>query len=135
MGLDRNDAFLRELLDRARAEDLPVRVARADLEAGDGLPLRAGSCGVLMVFRFLHRPLAPALVEALAPGGLLLYETFTIDQKDVPQGPSREAFLLKRGELPRLFPELWHVHHWEGWTAGPRPSALARLVARRRGSA
>jgi hypothetical protein len=131
VGIDRDAARLRELQETARARRLAIAPVRADLETGRGLPLRPGSCGAVLVFRYLHRPLAPAIAEALAPGGLLLYETFTIHQKDLPYGPSRAEFLLGEGELPRLFAGLEVVSHWEGWTQGDRPAALARLAARR----
>jgi hypothetical protein len=87
---------------------------------------------VILVFRFLFRGLAPALAEALAPGGLLLYETFTAAQRALGRGPRRADFLLEPGELPRLFPMLDVIEHWEGQTEGPEPECLARLTARRR---
>ncbi len=83
------------------------------------------------MFRFLFRPLAAAIVEALAPGGLLLYETFTIRQRDLGQKPTNAAFLLQEGELPEMFGALRILSYWEGVTEGPQPEALARLVARR----
>lgn len=131
IGIDRNPAFLAELRGRARAGALPVTPVRSDLEAGLGLPLAPGRCGALLVFRYLHRPLAPAIAEALRPGGLLLYETFTIHQRDLGHGPRNADFLLRDGELPTLFPQLEVLSHWEGIGGGERPSALARLVARR----
>jgi hypothetical protein len=132
VGIDRDAASLRELAATAREQALRVTPVRADLETGHGLPLRPGRCGALLVFRYLHRPLAPAIAEALAPGGLLLYETFTIHQKDLPYGPSRPDFLLREGELPQLFAGLDIVSCWEGSSDGERPLALARLAARRR---
>ena len=89
---------------------------------------------MILVFRFLFRPLAPAIVEALAPGGLLLYETFTIHQRDLGEGPRNPAFLLHDGELPELFARLETASHWEGLTPGPAPQALARLAARKPGA-
>ena len=47
---------------------------------------------------YLHRPLFPALVEALAPGGLLVYETFTRAQAARGK-PTNPDFLLESGEL------------------------------------
>jgi tellurite methyltransferase len=133
VGLDRSRAFLSELATTARAEKLPVALARTDLESGHGIPLRPGSCGAVLVFRYLFRPLAGAIQALLAPGGLLLYETFTIHQRKLGHGPSNEAFLLLPGELPTLFPGLQVQHHWEGTTPGPRPWALARLAATKPG--
>ncbi len=131
VGLDRNADALRALAGAARARGLPVAPLRWDLETGHALPLAPGRFAAVLVFRYLHRPLADALAAALRPGGLLLYETFTIHQRDLPQGPSNPAFLLEPGELPRLFPGLRVEAHWEGRTPGPRPAALARLAARR----
>jgi hypothetical protein len=131
VGIDRDAGALRELAATARERALRVTPVRADLETGHGLPLQPGGCGALLVFRYLHRPLTRAIAEALAPGGPLLYETFTIHQKDLPYGPSRPEFLLREGELPRLFGGLDIESCWEGWSDGERPLALARLVARR----
>ena len=72
-----------------------------------------------------------ALVRALVPGGLLLYETFTRDQPVHGWGPRRPEFLLEPGELLRLFSDLEVVHHDEAPISEPRPEASARLVARR----
>jgi hypothetical protein len=83
------------------------------------------------VFRFLFRPLAGAIEAALAPGGLLLYETFTIHQRSLGQGPRNPAFLLDPGELRTLFPKLEVLAYWEGLAADPEPEAVARLTAQR----
>ena len=85
----------------------------------------------VVVFRYLFRPLARRLVDSLRPGGLLLYETFTIQQRKVPYGPDNPAFLLQPGELAGLFPGLEVLEHGEGWTPDPRPLALAHLLARK----
>ena len=104
---------------------------QADLEAAAQIPLRPGSCAAVLVFRYLHRPLARGIVEVLAPGGLLLYETFTLDQRKLGYGPKNEGFLLKPNELAGLFPGLETLSYWEGTTADEKPAAVARLVARR----
>ena len=131
LGLDRNAARLRELQAEARARRLPLLPVRSDLETAYGIPVRSGSCGAVLVFRFLFRPLVRSICEALAPGGLLLYETFTIHQRDLSQKPTNKAFFLQEGELPELFGPLQILSYWEGLTEGPRPEAMARLVARK----
>jgi SAM-dependent methyltransferase len=130
LGIDRDAEALAALRERARAGRLPVRGVRADLEAA-AFPLRPESCGALLVFRYLHRPLAPALSAALRPGGLLVYETFTVHQRELGTGPRNPAFLLEPGELPRLFPELEVVSRGEQITGGEHASATARLFARK----
>ena len=99
VALDRNACFLAELQAAAARRQLPVTLVRTDLETGLGLPVRPGSCGAILVFRFLFRPLAPDICAALTAGGLLLYETFTIRQRDLGYGPGNPDFLLRDGEL------------------------------------
>lgn len=132
LGLDRDSAALGELQAQARRRRLPLLAVCADLETSHGIPVRSASCGAILVFRFLFRPLARAICQTLAPGGLLLYETFTIRQRDLGQKPTNEAFLLQEGELEASFGELQILSYWEGLSEGPRPDALARLVARKR---
>jgi hypothetical protein len=108
-----------------------VRGVRADLETVHGLALRPKSCGAVLVFRYLHRTLAPAISALLRPGGLLLYETFMKDQRNLGYGPTNPAFLLAPGELRELFPGLAILAYEEGRSRGVRPEALASLAAQR----
>jgi tellurite methyltransferase len=63
------------------------------------------SYDVIVVSYFLERKLAPALIRALQPGGLLFYQTHIRDKVD-DSGPANEAFLLARNELLSLFSDL-----------------------------
>jgi hypothetical protein len=131
VGIERDAEALAALRAAARERRAALSALRADLEAGLGIPVRPASCGGILVFRFLFRPLARAIESALAPGGILLYETFTIDQRSLGYGPKNAAFLLEPDELPGLFPGLEVLHYSEGVREGPRPEALARLTGRR----
>lgn len=135
VAVDRDPGVLGALAHRARARGLPgsaLLPVRADLETPRGIPVRPESCGAVLVFRFLYRPLASAIHDALAPGGLLLYETFTIRQRDLPYGPGNPAFLLGEGELPELFPGLEVLESREGpEERDGRVWHLAALAARK----
>lgn len=131
IGVDRNPALLAELRAAARERGLRVDAVRADLENLSELPLKPECCAAILVFRFLFRPLAPRIEEALLPGGLLLFETFTVHQAEFATGPRNPAFLLAEGELPKLFPGLEVLAFWEGVTDDPTPAAVARLAARK----
>jgi SAM-dependent methyltransferase len=65
------------------------------------LPLRERAFDLILGFRYLERALFPVLARLLAPGGLLLWETFTVEQARFGR-PVRREFLLERGELPGL---------------------------------
>jgi SAM-dependent methyltransferase len=131
VGVDRNRGFLADLRAAAHARRLRVDAIRADLEKPREFPFAPGCCGAILVFRFLFRPIAPRIEEALRPGGLLLYETFTVHQHELPGGPRNPAFLLAEGELPELFPSLEILESWEGISEGNAPTAVARLAARK----
>jgi SAM-dependent methyltransferase len=70
----------------------------ADLEDGSPFPLAGRRFAGVVVVNYLHRPLLPALVAAVAPGGALLYETFMTGQEELGR-PRNPDFLLRPGEL------------------------------------
>ena len=79
---------------------------------------------LVLVFHYLHRPLFPALVRALAPGGLLLYETFTAEQalRGKPKNPD---FLLEPGELRKSVASLVVLREREGEFEGRMVAGVA----------
>jgi SAM-dependent methyltransferase len=97
VAVDRDADAMRALNEAARARHLPLRIEVRDLEGG-ATPFHSSTYDVIVVVHYLHRPLFPALIEALAPNGLLLYETFTTAQAARGK-PTNPDFLLKPGEL------------------------------------
>jgi SAM-dependent methyltransferase len=97
--IDRNPEAVAALNDRARAAGLAVAGVVVDLEAGDA-DLGRDAYDVIVVVHYLHRALFPALLAALMPGGVLVYETFTTAQAARGR-PTNPAFLLEPGELRR----------------------------------
>jgi SAM-dependent methyltransferase len=65
-------------------------------------PPPAHSYDVIVVSRFLHRPLIPNIVAALKSSGLVFYQTF-IQEKTGDIGPSNPEYLLAENELLKLF--------------------------------
>jgi SAM-dependent methyltransferase len=74
-----------------------VRCVQADLEA-EPLPFEAGSFDAVMVTNYLYRPRFSEICDLLAPGGLLIYETFALGNERYGR-PSNPDFLLQPGEL------------------------------------
>lgn len=83
----------------------------------------------LVVTNYLWRPLFPVIMESLAPGGFLIYETFSLGNETVGK-PSRPDFLLKPGELLTCFPGLRTIAFEDGFLADP-PRFIQRIVAQR----
>ena len=103
----------------------------ADIENG-AWPLGGRSFDAVVVTNYLWRPLFPALRAALAPGGVLLYETFAVGNETVGR-PSRPEFLLGHGELLTAAEGLRIVAYEDGFLADPE-RFVQRLAAVRSGS-
>ena len=110
--VDRDGEAMAALDAHARLRGIPIRTSCIDLEA-DAVDLGVDEYGTIAVFNYLHRPLMSALVRALCPAGVLLYETFTTRQRERGH-PRNPAFLLTDGELPRLVAPLSVLHQREG---------------------
>ena len=100
------------------------------------LPLRAASVHAMLVTNFLERAMFEDLKALLAPGGFLVYETYTVDHRQLVEAgraraPASAAYLLEAGELLRLVAPLEILDEREGHVideAGERfcASVLAR---------
>jgi dihydroneopterin aldolase len=135
--VDRDEQALAQLSATARARRLSGISSRVlDLERQ---PLQELSLGheayeVIVVFFYLNRPLFPALIDALKPGGVLLYETFTVDNHIRHQHPKRREFCLAHCELVSLTPGLRILHYDEGLHEGTSESEsvyTAQLAAQK----
>ncbi|MFC5497814.1 class I SAM-dependent methyltransferase [Caenimonas terrae] len=89
----------------------------ADIENGPW-PLPGRRFAGVVVTNYLWRPLLPAIVDSVAPGGVLLYETFAAGNESVGK-PSRPDFLLQPGELLRVCPGLRVVGYEDGFIGQP----------------
>jgi SAM-dependent methyltransferase len=122
-GVDRDEAALAPL--RPLAE-----IVLADLESGPW-PLPDRRFDGIVVTNYLHRPLLATLVDSLAPGGVLVYETFALGNERFGK-PSNPDFLLAPGELLEAVRGRLRVVAYEDRVIDtPRPAAIQRLCARR----
>jgi tellurite methyltransferase len=110
----------------AKDKGVEVHIHRVDLEQEEGLPPASERYGAILVFRYLHRPLIPWVRNALAQGGILLYETFTVDQARFGR-PKNPDHLLKPRELLGWFEDWQVLHYFEGIKENP-DRAVAQLV-------
>ena len=107
-----------------------VRFLQANLEDGSPWPLSGERFQGIVVANYLHRPLFPVLAQSLAPGGVLIYETFMLGNERYGK-PSNPAFLLRPGELWEAFAGLHIIAFEQGVAALPKPAMIQRLCALR----
>jgi SAM-dependent methyltransferase len=102
----------------------------ADIENGPW-PFTGRQFDAVVVTNYLWRALMPTLLASLAPGGVLIYETFTQGNETVGK-PSRPDFLLRSGELLKVCSGLRIVAFEDGFQAGPEgqsPRFVQRIAA------
>jgi SAM-dependent methyltransferase len=102
----------------------------ADIENGPW-PLTSGGqprqFDAVIVTNYLWRPLFPLMTQSVAPGGILIYETFAIGNETVGK-PSRPDFLLQPAELLRAFGMMRIVAFEDGFLDEP-PRFVQRIAA------
>ena len=108
-----------------------LEIMQYDLEDGSPWPLGQRRFAAVVVVNYLYRPLLPAIVRAVAPGGLLLYDTFAVGNEAFGR-PSNPDFLLRPGELPTAVEgELTVLDYFHGRIETPKPAMRQQLCARR----
>ena len=146
-GVDRDAQALAGLADRVGTADMvgtpgvaeppgpeaaqrPVELLHADLE-NNPWPLPERRFDAVVVTNYLWRPLWPFILDSLAPGGLLIYETFCVGHERHGR-PSRPEFLLHPGELLQVSQGLRVLCYEDGYLDHP-PRLVQRICARRAG--
>ena len=110
-----------------------AETVEADVEDGPW-PLAGRQFAAVIVTNYLWRPLFPRILACVAPGGVLLHETFAQGNETVGK-PSRPDFLLAPGELLRAYAsELRTLAYEDGFLDAP-PRFVQRIAAIRPGSA
>lgn len=125
--IDISTRGLKLAAESARRHNAAVNWIAADL---DEFTPADNAYDLVLVFRFLDRRRVPRLTQrALRPGGILIYETYTVAHLARSGSPMQNpAFALSRDEMPRLFPELELVEYAEVELAD---RSVARFVGRK----
>ena len=130
--LDIADVPIAALQDVALKQQLSIQAEVRDVEANPPLP---ETFDVIVVSYFLDRGIIPALIQALKPGGLIFYQTFT-HQRVSDRGPQRAEFRLADQELLHLFSELQVLFYREEGCVGDVQNGFrdeAMLIGRKKG--
>ncbi len=120
-------------LSRIRGLDVQgdFRTREIDLEDGSPFPFAPDSFDGVVVTNYLFRPILPQIVQAVAAGGVLIYETFALGNERFGR-PSNPDFLLAPGELLDAVAGQLRVLAYEDLIVDtPKPAAVQRICARR----
>lgn len=123
-GVDRDQLALRPLAELGE-------VIAADIESGPW-PLQDRQFDLVVVTNYLWRPLLPRILDAVAPGGRLVYETFASGHERLGR-PSRPDFLLQPGELLLACRGLQVLAYESGQL--PAPERVVQRIAAQRDAA
>jgi 2-polyprenyl-3-methyl-5-hydroxy-6-metoxy-1,4-benzoquinol methylase len=129
VALDRDGLKLGRARERAASAGVAIDWREMDLE-GEWPEL--GTFDAVLVFNYLDRASMQRILRLVAPGGLLMMETFLEAQREAGWGPTSDSHLLRRGELARLVVPLTVVHGREAVEPvdSGRWQAVASIVAR-----
>jgi SAM-dependent methyltransferase len=123
--VDRDISKLADLRGHPRAE-----LIEADLEDGGPFRLAGRSFARVVIVNYLHRPLTTYFLNAISPGGMLIYETFAVGNERFGK-PSNPDFLLQPGELLNVAAAggLRVLAYEDLVVQEPRPAAIQRIAA------
>lgn len=134
-GIDRNADALRDLQAEAQQAGMSsITTESIDLEVDPQHPPDLGTAlyDVIIVFFYLYRPLFPQLVRALKSSGVIMYETFLLENHIQRQHPRRKEFCLEPNELLTYFQGFRILHYDEGDHEGSSARAFtARILAQK----
>ena len=119
----------RPLEQQAKDFDTASQIWLVDFEQGGAEPLSGKQFDAILVFNYLHRPLMKSIKQAVKPGGLILYETFTVDQPRFGK-PTNPDYLLQQGELSACFSD-WKILVYREGERGDPICAKASLIAQK----
>lgn len=127
-GVDASPEAIAGALEAARKAGVTIQAQVADLEGE--YQIKPGFYDVITCFHYLQRSLIPQIKTGLKKGGLVVYETFIVDQVRFGK-PRNPDYLLKHNELLDLFRDFRCLRYREGVMAGEK--AVAGIIAEKVG--
>ena len=126
--VDISDRGLKKAQKLARDKGVKINTLLVDL---DQYQIEKEKYDLIANFYFLRRGLIPKIKKGLKKGGRVIFETYTLEQKNVgTEGPKDPKYFLKSNELLRLFKDFRLLFYREGiFKEGGRRKAVASLIA------
>lgn len=125
-GIDISSEAVNGALESARKAGIAIRAQIADLEKN--YRIEKGVYDVIICFNYLQRSLIPRIKDGLRRGGMVVYETFIVDQAQFGK-PKNPNYLLKYNELLDMFGDFRCLRYREGIIESHR--AIAGIIAQK----
>ncbi len=123
-GVDISPEAVSSALELVRNSLVNLRTQGADLE--NNYHIKKGSYEVIICFNYLQRSLIPQIKDGLRKGGMVVYETFIVDQARFGK-PKNPDYLLRHNELLDMFRDFRCLRYREGIVEGRK--AVASIIA------
>jgi tellurite methyltransferase len=124
-GIDISHEDIQQALNIAQERGLKINAHVVDIEGSD-YSIEKDAYDLIICFNYLYRPLIPMIKEGLRKGGMVIYETYLVEQAEYGK-PKNPAYLLKHNELLDLFRDFRCLRYREGMIEGR--GFVASLVA------
>jgi tellurite methyltransferase len=125
-GVDISSEAVRSALDQAREAGVTLKARVADLKSD--YHIEKSAYDVIICFNYLQRSFITQIKDGLRVGGIVVYETFTVDQAQFGK-PKNPDYLLKYNELLTLFRDFRCLYYREGIVEERK--ALASIIAKK----
>jgi 2-polyprenyl-3-methyl-5-hydroxy-6-metoxy-1,4-benzoquinol methylase len=125
-GVDKNEEAVKACLTSAKTRGLKLIVRTVDLEK---YQVSQNHYDLIICFYYLQRSLIPQIRPALKPGGMVVYETFLIDNHLQFGHPKHREFCFEHNELLNFFRDFRVLFYHEGMIEGG--TAAAQIVAQK----
>jgi len=125
-GVDRSPEAVNMARQSSREAGVTIRAQIADLESN--YQIEKGAYDVIICFNYLQRSLIPQIKDGVCQGGMVVYETFIIDQAHFGQ-PHNPDYLLKHNELLDMFRNFRCLCYREGIIENKK--AVASIIAQK----
>ena len=124
-GVDISKEAISTALRLAQETNVNINAKVVDLEK---YSIDKESYEVIICFNYLQRSLIPQIKYGLVKGGIVVYETFIIDQAQFGR-PKNPDYLLRHNELLDMFSDFRCLRYQEGILKGPK--AIASIIAQK----
>ena len=126
--IDYSSVAVSQLQSFVKQESLAVTVKQEDLTA---YRIPEGTYDLIINFNYLERSLIPQMIKGLKPSGMILFETYTIEQPRYGR-PRNPCYLLKPNELINSFKDLHIIYYHERVDhSSEETKAIASLLAQK----